>query len=71
MKYGIEDWMSVWEKNPVVLSEYEWNVELGMKGGWIWCIEYVNNENEWVFEWLDAITIHYKRRMKWLKDEMR
>lgn len=35
---------------PAVLSEYEWNVELGMKGGWIWCIEYVNNENEW--EWM-------------------
>ena len=45
--------MNVWEMNPLVLSELEWNVELGMKGGWIWCIEYVNNENEWVFEWVD------------------
>ena len=53
MKYGIEDWMNVWEMKPVVLLELEWNVELGMKGGWIWCIEYVNNENEWVFEWVD------------------
>ena len=69
--------MNVWEKNPLVLSEYEWNVELGMKGGWIWCIEYVNNENEW--EWMSIWMSGWLRicygewsdyKMKWDMYEM-
>ena len=47
--------------------------ELGMRSGWIWYIEYVNNVNEWVClneylnDWLDDIRICYNRRMNWLK----